>query len=78
MRIWHDNSGKGKYGSWYLKHVIVQDVQTKEKFFFICNRWFAVEEDDGQVCYVIIYYTNIIHINTDPCEHEGNREQTTG
>lgn len=48
-RIWHDNSGKGKFASWYLKYFLVRDVQTDEKFYFICNRWFAVEEDDGQV-----------------------------
>ncbi|XP_071105701.1 polycystin-1-like [Haliotis cracherodii] len=52
-RVWHDNSGKGKFGSWYLKYLIVRDVQTEQKFVFICNRWFAVEEDDGQVDRVI-------------------------
>ncbi|CAD5112526.1 DgyrCDS1737 [Dimorphilus gyrociliatus] len=49
MRIWHDNTGKGKYASWFLKHVVVVDLQTKEKSYFLANRWFAVEEDDGQV-----------------------------
>ncbi|XP_023932388.1 uncharacterized protein LOC106168381 [Lingula anatina] len=49
LRIWHDNSGKGQFASWYLKYLLVQDLQTKEKYHFICNRWFAVEEDDGQV-----------------------------
>ena len=50
MRIWHDNSGAGQYASWYLRHIVVQDLQTKEKFVFIATRWFAVEERDGQVC----------------------------
>ena len=49
MRIWHDNSGAGQYASWYLRHIVVQDLQTKEKFVFIATRWFAVEERDGQV-----------------------------
>ncbi|XP_074649181.1 polycystin-1-like [Tubulanus polymorphus] len=49
IRVWHDNSGKGQYASWYLKEFLIRDVQTKEKFNFVCNRWFAVEEDDGQV-----------------------------
>ena len=48
-RIWHDNSGKGKFSGWYLNYMAVQDLQTKEKFFFIANRWFAVEMDDGEV-----------------------------
>jgi hypothetical protein len=49
LRIWHDNSGKGRMASWYLNHVVVRDVQTDKKYYFIANRWFAVEEDDGQV-----------------------------
>ena len=49
MRIWHDNSGAGQYASWYLRHIVIQDLQTKEKFVFNANQWFAVEEGDGQV-----------------------------
>jgi len=49
IRIWHDNSGKGKFTGWYLKHIMLHDLQTREKYYFIANRWFAVEEDDGQV-----------------------------
>ncbi|ELU06540.1 hypothetical protein CAPTEDRAFT_185815 [Capitella teleta] len=48
-RIWHDNSGKGKFSGWYLNYFIVNDLQTRQKHIFICNRWLAVEEDDGQV-----------------------------
>ncbi|XP_055877058.1 uncharacterized protein LOC106077240 isoform X2 [Biomphalaria glabrata] len=53
MRIWHDNSGRGKFASWYLNYVIIRDVQTDVKQVFIANRWFAVEEDDGQIDRVI-------------------------
>ena len=49
LRLWHDNSGKGKYQGWYCRYVMVHDLQTKEKFFFIVQSWFAVEEEDGQV-----------------------------
>jgi len=49
MRIWHDNSGKGKFGGWYLNYVVVRDVQTKQRYHFVVNQWLAVEEDDGQV-----------------------------
>ncbi|XP_046550027.1 uncharacterized protein LOC124259855 [Haliotis rubra] len=52
-RVWHDNSGRGKFASWNLKYLIVRDVQTEQKFTFLCNRWFAVEEDDGQVDRVV-------------------------
>ncbi|ESO89018.1 hypothetical protein LOTGIDRAFT_228960 [Lottia gigantea] len=52
-RVWHDNSGKTKMASWYLKYLLVRDVQTNQRFVFISNKWFAVEEDDGQVDRVI-------------------------
>jgi polycystin 1L2 len=49
IRIWHDNSGKGSSASWFLKYIIVEDLQTMDKFYFISQRWFAVEKDDGLV-----------------------------
>ncbi|XP_061175461.1 uncharacterized protein LOC133184410 [Saccostrea echinata] len=49
LHIWHDNSGKGKFASWYLRNVVLRDVQTDQKYIFICNRWLAVEEDDGMI-----------------------------
>jgi hypothetical protein len=53
VRIWHDNSGKGEWASWFLKYIVVQDVQTRQKFYFICQKWFAVEKDDGLIDRVI-------------------------
>ena len=47
--IWHDNSGKGDNASWFLKFIIVHDLQTREKFYFICQDWLAVEKGDGQI-----------------------------
>jgi hypothetical protein len=49
IRIWHDNSGEGSSASWFLKYIIVQDLQTMHKFYFIAQRWFAVEKEDGLV-----------------------------
>ena len=49
IRVWHDNSGANAAASWFLKYIIVRDLQTMEKSHFIAQRWFAVEEDDGQV-----------------------------
>jgi len=45
IKIWHDNSGKNEMASWYLKHVIVHDLQTREKDYFICEKWLAVEKE---------------------------------
>lgn len=47
LKIWHDNSGKSP--NWYFRRMQLLDIQTGEQFFFICDRWLAVEEDDGQV-----------------------------
>ncbi|CAF1272127.1 unnamed protein product [Adineta ricciae] len=49
IRIWHDNSGKGSSSSWFLKYLIIRDLQTMETFHFICQKWFAVEKDDGKI-----------------------------
>ncbi|XP_022236079.1 polycystic kidney disease protein 1-like 2 [Limulus polyphemus] len=49
MRIWHDNSGKGKFRSWFLSFIVIRDVQTGQKYEFIANKWFAVEKDDGAI-----------------------------
>jgi len=53
IRIWHDNSGKGRHAGWYLNYIIVRDIQTHEKYHFILNRWLAVDEDDGMVSNMI-------------------------
>lgn len=49
LKVWHDNSGAGNMASWYLKHVIVHDLQTREKFYFPCYNWLAVERSDGKI-----------------------------
>jgi polycystin 1L2 len=54
LRIWHDNTGRNGSASWFLKYIIVRDLQTMTKTHFICQRWFAVEKDDGLVSFLII------------------------
>jgi hypothetical protein len=49
MKIWHDNSGCGDGASWYLKYIIVYDLQTKEKFYAFCENWLATEKGDGKI-----------------------------
>ena len=49
LRVWHDNSGKGDKASWFLKYIIVHDLQTREKFYFLCQNWLAVEKSDGLI-----------------------------
>ncbi|KAI8502563.1 hypothetical protein Bbelb_192650, partial [Branchiostoma belcheri] len=47
IHIWHDNSGDDP--SWFLSKIIVTEVKTDNKYYFLCNKWFAVEEGDGKV-----------------------------
>ena len=49
MRVWHDNTGRGASASWFLKYIIVRDLQTMQKFYFICQNWLAVEKNNGEV-----------------------------
>eukprot|EP00794_Sanderia_malayensis_P008988 gene8988-9948_t len=45
IRVWHDNSG----GGWYLRKIVITDIQSDKTYQFLCNRWLAVDHDDGQV-----------------------------
>ncbi|XP_071965410.1 uncharacterized protein [Antedon mediterranea] len=47
LRIWHDN--KGKYPSWFLSRASIKDLQTNRMYYFMLDKWLAVEEDDGQI-----------------------------
>ncbi|CAF4435552.1 unnamed protein product, partial [Adineta steineri] len=42
IHIWHDNTGEGSSASWFLKYIIVRDLQTLDKSYFISQQWFAV------------------------------------
>ncbi|XP_043202140.1 polycystic kidney disease protein 1-like 2 [Amphibalanus amphitrite] len=49
LRVWHDNSGVGRYSSWYLQYIHIRDVQTGKHYDFVADRWLAVEENDGKI-----------------------------
>jgi hypothetical protein len=49
IRIWHDNRGPGRHASWFLKYIILHDLQSREKFTFSCENWLAVDKEDGQI-----------------------------
>ncbi|CAF4665152.1 unnamed protein product [Rotaria sp. Silwood1] len=49
IHIWHDNSSQGRSASWFLKYVIVCNLQTMEKTYFICQNWLAIDKDDGMI-----------------------------
>ncbi|KAJ0002087.1 hypothetical protein NQD34_001883, partial [Periophthalmus magnuspinnatus] len=41
IRLWHDNSGA--HPAWYVNKVMVQDVETGQKWHFLCNSWLAID-----------------------------------
>ncbi|XP_052246841.1 polycystic kidney disease 1 like 1-like [Dreissena polymorpha] len=47
VQIWHNNFGPSP--SWYLSRVIVRDLNTGNLYLFLCEKWLAVEEQDGKV-----------------------------
>ncbi|XP_035672195.1 polycystic kidney disease protein 1-like 2 [Branchiostoma floridae] len=53
LHIWHDNSGKGSSAGWFLDNVVVKDLQGNKMFYFQCNQWLAVDQDDGRVSRVL-------------------------
>lgn len=63
IRIWHDNSK----GSWYLSRVMVTDLEREEQYYFICDRWLAVDEDDGAVSASVIHNVKFIDIRQQLC-----------
>ncbi|KAI7798290.1 putative lipoxygenase homology domain-containing protein 1-like [Triplophysa rosa] len=46
LRIRHDNSHQS---DWYLDRVEILDTKDDTTYYFPCNRWLAVDEDDGQI-----------------------------
>ncbi|XP_042266661.1 polycystic kidney disease protein 1-like 2 [Thunnus maccoyii] len=41
IRLWHDNSGA--HPAWYVNKVMVQDLESGQKWHFLCNSWLAVD-----------------------------------
>ncbi|XP_032386246.1 polycystic kidney disease protein 1-like 2 [Etheostoma spectabile] len=44
IRLWHNNSGS--HPAWYVGNVVVQDLQTEQKWHFLCNSWLAIDMGD--------------------------------
>ncbi|XP_062602879.1 uncharacterized protein LOC134264616, partial [Saccostrea cucullata] len=49
IRIWHDNSGPKGRRSWYLNRIVVDDLRTQERYIFLCDKWLAIDEEDGMI-----------------------------
>ncbi|XP_070567221.1 lipoxygenase homology domain-containing protein 1-like [Ptychodera flava] len=49
LHVWHDSSGLGADASWFLNRITVTDIHSKASYTFLCNRWLAVDKDDGKI-----------------------------
>ena len=49
IHVWHDNTGV--HPDWYLSRVIIRDLQTDKKWYFLANCWLslAVEGEGATV-----------------------------
>ncbi|XP_051552576.1 polycystic kidney disease protein 1-like 2 [Myxocyprinus asiaticus] len=47
IRLWHDNTGD--HPAWYVNTVMVQDMQTDQKWHFLCSSWLAVDIEECTV-----------------------------
>ncbi|KAI2662209.1 Polycystic kidney disease protein 1-like 2 [Labeo rohita] len=41
IRLWHDNSGQ--HPAWYVNKIMVQDLETGQKWHFLCNSWLSID-----------------------------------
>ncbi|KAI8484003.1 hypothetical protein Bbelb_382660 [Branchiostoma belcheri] len=47
VHVWHNNAGFSP--GWFLSRVVVKHVRSGRQDYFICNKWLALEEDDGRI-----------------------------
>ncbi|XP_019616653.1 PREDICTED: LOW QUALITY PROTEIN: polycystic kidney disease protein 1-like 2 [Branchiostoma belcheri] len=47
LRVWHNNAGYSP--AWFLSQIVVTNRANNKPHIFLCNRWFATDEDDGKV-----------------------------
>ncbi|XP_066264291.1 polycystin-1-like protein 2 [Branchiostoma lanceolatum] len=50
--VWHNNGGYSP--GWFLSQIVVTNRGDNTPNFFLCNRWFALDKEDGKVCRVLI------------------------
>ncbi|XP_078593939.1 polycystin-1-like protein 2 [Branchiostoma floridae x Branchiostoma japonicum] len=47
VHVWHNNAGFSP--GWFLSRVVVKHVHSGHQDYFICNKWLALDEDDGRI-----------------------------
>ncbi|XP_068452137.1 polycystin-1-like protein 2 [Clinocottus analis] len=57
IRLWHDNSGA--HPAWYVNKVMVQDLESGQKWHFLCNSWLAVDVGECALDKVFLVATEL-------------------
>jgi hypothetical protein len=47
LKVWHDNSGMSP--SWYLSYIIVRNMQSGQKMFFVANCWLSLSDRQQRI-----------------------------
>jgi polycystin 1L2 len=47
IRLWHDNTGS--HPGWYPLRILIRDIYSNTKYYFLLNSWFAAEKGAGTV-----------------------------
>ncbi|KAJ3604053.1 hypothetical protein NHX12_028794 [Muraenolepis orangiensis] len=69
LRIRHNNTSS--YSSWYLDRVEIVDTKEDVTYYFPCNRWLAVDEDDGQIARELVPVDEAFMKRNDEDEDSG-------
>ncbi|CAC5388020.1 PKD1L2 [Mytilus coruscus] len=77
LKIWHDNSGQGNSASWYLNKIMLEDVQTSERYLFICDQWLSLDHDDSSIDCAIPVSDKLDKHKFSFLFHEKTRQNTT-
>lgn len=62
IRIEHDNTGKNP--GWFLERIVITDLKDhlKTKYFCVCKKWLAKDQDDGLICRDLVAYPDVLDI----------------
>lgn len=47
LHVRHGNTGLGP--GWLLDRITIRNLDTQQEWTFPCNRWLALDEDDGEI-----------------------------
>ncbi|XP_048586645.1 LOW QUALITY PROTEIN: polycystic kidney disease protein 1-like 2 [Nematostella vectensis] len=70
VKIWHDNEGNSP--AWLLRSVTVHATNSEDRWVFPCNRWLAVDKDDGMLDCTLTPHYGLSALKTSFAEKSAN------